>query len=193
MYTKTLKLHHHEIPATINAITGEVKQIMQRPNNIPVGREVFQPDSLFTKNYQSSWKYLKNVLTNIELAAVVGMSLMAEPNTNSLKPLDDSTTIPELQEVLGCSKNRVKLILKKLFDLGVYGKFEISKDLEGYKKYWILNPYISFTGKLLESDIAKLFEGTKVHKAFLKAEIDEVCDGLSDAEMAKLQAAISDK
>ena len=65
MYTQEIKLKHNEIAATIDVETGEVKPITKRVNNIPDGKEIFEPDGLFKKDYTNSWKFLNKYLTNI--------------------------------------------------------------------------------------------------------------------------------
>jgi hypothetical protein len=54
--------------------------------------------------------------------------------------------------------------------LGVYGKFEIVDMKKGYTKYWLFNPYLSFSGKLINSDIAELFSGTRIASAYIDAK-----------------------
>lgn len=165
-YTAEYNLNHNEVPAKVNVETGETTTLMKRPNNIPEGKRVFEPDALFRKDYTNSWKFLERNLKPIEFKAAFTLALKAKANTNSLEPLSDSTTIPELMEVLGISKNVVKPLLKKLWSIGVYGKFEVSEVGKPYTKYWILNPYLSFSGKLIDSDIAELFSKTHIAKAF---------------------------
>ena len=93
---------------------------------------------------------------------------MAEAYTNSLEPLNDETTINQLASLFGISRNKVTPTLKKLFQLGVYAKFEVVKPDVPYTKYWILNPFLSFNGRTLDSDIANLFIGTVIEKEFHK-------------------------
>jgi hypothetical protein len=87
-------------------------------------------------------------------------------NTNSLKPLDDNITIHELMSYFDISEKKVKTTFKKLFELGVYGKFEVAKKNKDYTKYWIVNPYLSFKGKTIEKSITELFKGTHISIAF---------------------------
>lgn len=165
-YTTEIKLKHNELPAKINLETGEVKQIEKRTNNLPEGSIVFEPTAIFRKDYTNSWRFLEKQLKPIEFKVAYSLALLAKANTNSLEPLNDNTTIPELMEILKVSKNVVKPILQKLFSLGVYGKFDVVDVDKGYTKYWIFNPYLSFSGRLLKSDIASLFKGTHCAKAF---------------------------
>jgi hypothetical protein len=165
-YEKLIELNHNEIPAIINVETGEIKQLESKKNNIPSGKEVFEPTALFKKDYLKTWSFLKRELTPLEYTSAHTLALMAKANTNSLEPLNDETTLKELMEILNVSINKVKPILKKLWLYGVYGKFEVAEVGKLYTKYWILNPYLSFSGKLIESDIADLFKNTHCAKAF---------------------------
>ena len=160
-YKATIELQHNEIPAVVNAETGEVI-IKKRPNNIPDGKEIFEPKGLFQKTYTKSWVFLKSKLSAFEFSVAFELALMAKANTNSLEPLNDETTVNQLVDRFNISRNKVRPLFKKLFELGVYAKFEVAKQDNPYKKYWILNPYLSFTGKLIESDIAELFKGTLI-------------------------------
>ena len=166
MYIQEVKLQDNEKIIKVNSETGEVTTIPKRINNIPIGKEIFEPDAIFRKDYTNSWKFLKRTLTPIEYKAAHTLAIMAKANTNSLEPLNDDTTIPELMEVLSVSKNIVKPILAKLWDLGVYGRFEVKQVDKPYTKHWIFNPYLSFSGRLIHSDIARLFLGTHCTKAF---------------------------
>ena len=166
MYKEEIKLRHDEVAAKVNTQTGEITLVQKRPNNIPQGKEVFEPKAIFRKDYSNSWLFLRKNLTPIEYKCAHTLAIMAKANTNSLEPLNDDTTISELMEVLDVSKNKVKPILKKLWELGIYGKFEVKDADKPYTKFWIFNPYLSFSGKLINSDIANLFKGTHCAKAF---------------------------
>lgn len=171
-YQYNYKLKHNEIPAIIDVETGETKSLkFKQKSTIPPHQELFEPNASFTKTFSNSWRYLDKVLEPYEYKAAHKLALKAKAFTNSLEPLNDDTIINDLVSELGISKNRVKPVLQKLFDIGVYGKFEVAQGNEGYKKYWILNPYLSFNGKLIDSAIANLFRYTKVAKAF-RGEID---------------------
>lgn len=165
-YSVEVGLNHNERVAKINLETGELKVNPIKLNNLPEDSIIFEPDAFFKKHYTTSWNYLRNELTNIEFAAALRLAIMAKANTNSLEPLNDNTTLSTLVEVLGVSINKVNTVLKKLFDLGVYGKFEIVDASKGYTRYWLFNPFLSFSGQIIKSDIANLFKGTKVALAF---------------------------
>jgi hypothetical protein len=166
-YESTIKLKHHEAPAKINKQTGEVSEIIGKTSNIPKGKELFEPKAMFRKSFDATEEFLDKVLTPLEFKVVARMCRMAKMNTNSLQPLSDDLTVLEIAEELHINRREVNKLLAKLFDLGVYGRFEIVKEDIGYTKYWILNPYIRFQGKTISSDIKALFEGTKIHKYYI--------------------------
>jgi hypothetical protein len=170
MYRTEYNLNHDEIPAKINTRTGETTQLKSRKNNIPEGKEVFKSEAIFRKDYTNTWNFLKRVLTPIEFKAAHTLVLMAKSKTNSLEPLNDDTTLKELMEILDVSINKVKPIINKLWELGVYGKFNIKEVDKPYTKYWVLNPYLSFSGQIIASDIARLFSNTHCAKAFKDPE-----------------------
>ena len=168
-YTQEIKLQHNEKIAVINQETGEMRDVRKRINNIPPDKEVFEPTALFRKDYIKSWEYLKDKLTPLQFKAAYSMALLAKANTNSLEPLNSDTTLKELSDTLGVSKNKISDVLDVLAYHGVYGEFKIIKEEDPkWKKFWILNPYLSFSGKLITSDIATLFIGTRVTNAFFK-------------------------
>ena len=51
-------------------------------------------------------------------------------------------------------------------DYGVFGKFDVCLADKPYTRYWILNPFLSFNGTVIDSVIVKLFKGTHVERAF---------------------------
>lgn len=166
MYTQEVKLNDNEKIVRVNVETGEVTSIPKRTNNLPENRSVFEPDAIFRKDYTKSWEYLDKVLTPLEFKVVAKLCRMAKMNTNSLDPLNDNTTIQAIAEEFNIGRNKVSPLFNKLFKLGVYAKFEAYKPDVPYTKYWILNPYLSFSGRLIHSDIARLFIGTVIEKEF---------------------------
>ena len=164
-YNRTIRLKGKQLPAAIDQETGEVIVLRKKPNNIPDHKELHKVDSPFKKDYVNSWKFLRRELTPSEMYACNGLVLLAAAYTNSLRPLNDDTVLKELVDVLGVSINRVKHVLKKLYILGVYGKFDVYEVHKEYTKYWVLNPYLSFNGKLINSDIKDLFAGTHLRYA----------------------------
>lgn len=170
-YEQTFRLKHNESPAKINRETGEVLELKKphqayRKRDEEDDRIVFESKAMFTKTYTMAWTYLNRVLEPHEYKAAHRLALKAKAYTNSLEPLNDETVITVLVEELGISKNRVKVVLKKLFELGVYGKFEVANPNKEYTKFWILNPYLSFNGKVISQSITNLFKDTTIAKAF---------------------------
>ena len=170
MYEKTIKLNHNEVAAKVNTETGEVSTINQRPNNIPQGQERFSYDESFHKAYERSWLYLAKELSGVELKMALMMSCMTEYATNSLAPLDNKTSYDMLSERFKISKGSIGKVLNKLFEVGVYASFKYSHYRRGTVEEWVFNPFISFKGKLINSDLKNLFINTKVAKQFLNGD-----------------------
>lgn len=166
-YKTQLKLEDHESPLKLDNRTGEIKEIKRRPNNIPTSKEIFEAKALFKKDYSKSWAYLYDVLTPMEYKVAHKLCQMAEMNTNSLKPLNDATAKTTIANELGIHRNNVDKILSALYYHGVYGRFDVQKEHIKFSKYWVVNPYLSFAGKLITSDTARLFEGTRIYNAFM--------------------------
>ena len=168
-YKQEVPLFHNEVPARVNVETGEVTIVKKRgrpKGSLPKGKEVWLPNALFTKHFPQSWKWLREHTTDNEFKAAVALAQLAKAYTNSLEPLNDATIIPDLVNATGVSKNLIGVTLQKLWKLGVYAKFEVYDPSKPYTKYWILNPYLSFNGKLIDSDIARLFQGTYIGLAY---------------------------
>lgn len=163
MREETVKLQDDEIAARINKRTGEISPL-ERACKMIEGREVYNNPALYRKTYQDVDDYLYKKLSLIEYSVIVVMSRMAEFGTNSLDPLDDSYSAYYLETFFEIDRKKVKKILLNLYNLGVYGKFSVAEIDEPYKKYWILNPYVSYKGNVIQSDIIKLFEKTEIAK-----------------------------
>ena len=168
-YLVELRLKSEERPMIYNDYTQEIKEMPKYKNNIPEGKEIFEPNGIFKKDYTKSWEFLDRVLTPLEFKVVAKLCRMAKMNTNSLEPLNDDTTANTIAEEFNIGRNKVNPLFKKLFQLGVYARFEAYKPDLPFTKYWILNPYLSFSGKLIHSDIAKLFVGTIIEKEYNKS------------------------
>lgn len=163
-YETTVKLKHNEIPAAINVETGEVTSFI-KDENLPhfVKFDVYQR---FKKNYNYSWQFLLRELSPLEVSATTYLIQLSDMNTGSLEPLNDKSTVRELSDLLNVSINKVNVVLKKLFLYGVYGKFEVYDPDRPYTKYWLINPYLTFAGTKIDSEILRLFKGTYIAKAF---------------------------
>lgn len=166
MYEKKVRLNDNEQLYKVNHDTGELVEIKDRKNNIPTGKEKFIADELFAKSYDKAWVYMYDKLSAVEIKIALKMSTMTEFNTNSLNPLDDNTSMRGLAEFFNISINSVKKSFKNLMDIGVYASFRYSHYKRGIVTEWIFNPYISFRGKLIESDIKTLFDNTKIGRLF---------------------------
>lgn len=164
MYTRNLKLKDFEVPAKINKETGEITEVRNVFNAIGESKQVFGDKTLFRKTFEDVDKFLITNLSDTEYKVVMMMALMAAPSTNSLEPLDDTTSMRALEKHFNVDRRRIVKVLNKLFSLGVYAKFKIAEVNNPYKNYWILNPYISFKGKIIDSDIVKLFQNTVIAK-----------------------------
>jgi hypothetical protein len=166
MYKQVVNLKHHESPAKFNHNTGEFSEITKRPNNIPESKERFDYDHSFVKSYEKSWLFLCNELKPHELKIAVKMSTMTEYSTNSLAPLDDKVSMSLLSETFSIGINQVKKTFKRLMDTGVYASFTYGHYKRGIVTEWVFNPFISFKGKLIDSDLKNLFLNTPVAKHF---------------------------
>lgn len=165
-YNKGVALTHEEQLVKFNQRTGEIKEVKPPVNNIPTGQEKFTPDKYFVKNYTKAWNYLFENLSSIEIKIAIKMSTMAEFKTNSLSPLDDTTSIRHLADFFDIGVNSVKKSFKNLFKQGVYASFKYCHFERGNVEEWIFNPFISFKGSLIHSDLKELFINTKVAQAF---------------------------
>ena len=168
-YTQEVPLAHNETAAAINMETGEIRPISKRPNNIPAGKSAWGIEEKgWRKSFDYSWDFLEEVLTDLELRVVLKLARMAKLNTNSLEPLSDETTQVEISAYFKIDHRNSKKLFTKLHQLGVFGKFDVVKENLAYTKYWVLNPYLSFGGKLIDTDIAKLFEGTALTNEYYR-------------------------
>lgn len=161
-----IQLQDDEYLAKISTSDGDVRKIEKKGNNIPKGKHVHNRGAKFTKVYEVVDRYLLDELSDTEYRVVSLMKLMSEPSTNSLKPLSNETSQRELSQEFRISRQMVSKIFKKLEALGVYGEFSITNTYGVRDKYWILNPYISFKGKLISDEIVNLFYKTKIAKEF---------------------------
>ena len=166
-YTRTIDLKHNELPAKVNAETGQIDIIgpPKKPSNNP-NLIQFEPEAIFSRSYSKSWEYLYYKTNDKEYKVAQYLAFKAKAFTNSLEPLSDDSTVREIALATGISKDKVTAIFNRLFDLGVYGKWEVSEVERGRTKYWILNPYLSFNGSRIDKKIVTLFDNTEIAKAF---------------------------
>lgn len=161
-YEQSVKLRHHEKAAVVDQITGEVREVNKRPNNIPEGKEVWLPKEPFFKQYPKTWEYLTEVLTPMELKVTLTMAIKSRMNSNSLEPLSNSSTKTEIAEEFGIHRNHVAKIFNNLMRHGVYAEFRFGDRNGEIKHYWVLNPWISFKGKTVSKALIDLFRETKI-------------------------------
>jgi len=162
MYEKTIKLRENEVAAKLNIETGEVSEVATRKNNIPSGKSKLNYEKFGMLNIDAS-KRLEKHLSNIELSVVLKMISRCEFRTNSLKPLNDTTSIRLLADEFNLSVNTVPKVLKRLYDFGVYMQLRIVEDNEE-SNYWVLNPYIFWRGKLKDDSLFLTFSNTDLAK-----------------------------
>lgn len=160
MYQKTISLEHNETPYKMNLETGELKEVKLRHNNIPEGKSVHNSKELFTKVYDKVDTFLLKILTPMEYRVVSIMRNRSKMNTNSLEPMNDDSSTKELAFLLNTNRNTIGKIIDKLRDLGVFATFEVTNQYRQTVKCWILNPYISFKGKIVSDEMVRLFDDT---------------------------------
>ncbi len=168
-YEKLVQLKHNEIAAIIDVETGDLREVSHRKTTIPEGKELWLPNLAFAKHFVIGNKiidWLETILTDQEMKVLWKMTRMIKFETNSLEPLNNDFSINQIAKEFNISRNRVSPIFKKLYDLGVYANFDVKRVDVPYTKYWILNPYICFSGRRIDTDIAKLFKGTVIQMKF---------------------------
>lgn len=163
-YKKEVSLNDNEAAAKINLETGEVTEIKSKPNNIPEGKKINEANKTFYKGYIEADKILLSLLTPMEYRVVSIMKVNSKMNTNSLDPLNDESTSIQIAELFGIHRNHVKKIFSKLSNLGVYASFEVTNQYGQRIKSWILNPCISFKGRIISKEIIHLFSDTMLSK-----------------------------
>ena len=164
--------------AYIDESTGEIEEVKpkEKPNN---GKVYNNPNALYKKAYKKSWQLLGTQLTEREYVLSHKLSLMAHEYTNSLKPLTIDMSASELSRILSIPRKKVKVILDKLLDLGVIARFTVSSRVSPnsikteLKDYLIFNPYLSFSGQVIDREIKMLFEDTN-YAAVYKNNLDPI-------------------
>lgn len=160
MYTTQVKLNHNEVPAKINMETGEVLTISKRPNNIPEDKSKLDYTNFSMINHDML-RVLIDECNGNELKVIIHMVYMSEFNTNSLRPLNDELSYRELGKIFNLDHKTIKGIFTKLKYLGVYLQLNIT-EVDGAKEYWVLNPYISWKGKLKSDSLFITFTNTRI-------------------------------
>lgn len=158
-YNKTHKYKHHERPAKIDMLTGEVKEFPVRVNNFPVGKKVLRYRDFSILNNAAVLK-LQALFDNEAMGVIFYMVSMADFNTNSLRPLCDGLTIRDKAMILNISKNKVDKICSRLFFWGVFLTMRVCEDSD--MDYWVLNPSISWKGKMVDDSLFHFFKNTRL-------------------------------
>lgn len=160
-YTREIHLKYNEIPAKVNIETGELTELVDKDSiKTNPEMETFTTEFLFQRTNTEAWKLLRTQTTDTEFRIAFELALRAKAFTNSLQPLDDNTTTVELAEEFGIRRQDANKLFKKLFDLGVYGRFEVTEQDKAFKKYWVFNPYLAFNGRAINTNTKNLFSNT---------------------------------
>lgn len=160
-YTTSVTLKHNQKPAYEDMETGEYKTLTRRPANIPVGMQKLKYKSFSILNGNFIPK-VGHFFSNEELGVIFHMISIADFNTNSMKPLCDDLSIRDKAVYLNIKKDKVKVITDKLFKMGVYLSIKVYENEE--KEYWVLNPNISWKGRLVQDSIFLHFQETAISK-----------------------------
>lgn len=163
-YKYLVPLNHNELPAKVNAETGEITTFSKRGRR-PVSpadasMTKFENPGPFARTYNRAWDLLETQTTPQEFKVASKLSRLAAAFTNSLKPLGEETAVAVLAREFNISRRDVHKVLDKLFKLGVYGKFEVYNVNQEHTNYWVFNPYLSFNGRVIKKDVVNLFEDT---------------------------------
>jgi len=162
MYTQTATLKDHESLAVLDKTTGEIREVGKRASHIPDGMSLFSYAE-FSKMNNKAVSFLSRILTNEELGVVFRLIEKADYGTNSLLPLNDEMSMRELEGQLKVHRAKLRKILDKLFELGVYAHVRVRNG--EVSEYWILNPFIVWRGKVIENSIRYYFCDTVIAKA----------------------------
>jgi hypothetical protein len=165
MYEKTIKLKHTEQAARVDVETGEVK-LYGTSKKLPPGYSLVKYKEFAIYNITAN-RLLEDYLSNTELAVLHKMITRANFKNNSLQPLNNDTSIRLLSEEFKISINTVPKLFKRLYKIGVYAQLNVS-EIEGDKEHWILNPYISWRGRIKKDSLFSYFENTQI-TALVKA------------------------
>ena len=165
MYTTQVKLNHNEVPAKINMETGEVLTISKRHNNIPDGKSKLDYDRFHIKNDKLSNLVKNGILTHEENSIISLMCSMSEMGTNALKPLTDDTNLILLADHFSINRHKVGRVLERLRTLGVFLQIRYFSDSQQKDvSYWVLNPNISWKGRLKDDSMFAHFSDTTITK-----------------------------
>lgn len=160
MYNKTITFSNNELSAKVNIQTGEIVTFQNNKRQLPEGKSKLDYDNFSIIN-NDMLKVLFKECNSSEIKVVLHMIYLSEFNTNSLNPLNDETSHRELGKIFNLDHKTIKTIFTHLKELGVYLQLNIT-EVDGFKEYWILNPYISWKGKLKSDSLFLTFANTKI-------------------------------
>jgi len=165
MYTAQIKLRHNEVPAKIDLETGEIMEINKKPNNIPDGKSKLDYDRFHIKNDRLSNLVKNGIISHEENSIISLMCSMAEMGTNALKPITDDTSLLLLGDHFSINRHRVGKVIDRLRILGVFLQIRYYSDSQQKElTYWVLNPNISWKGRLKDDSMFMHFSDTTITK-----------------------------
>ena len=161
-YGVKLRLNHNEVPAKVNVETGEVKQTRdgRMHNKFPENKSKLNYPSFGILNTRAAG-IIADRFDIVERSIVFQMISMAKIGTNSLSPLNESTSQRELARVFDVSRSKVSKALDRLFREGVYMELVIAEGGER-AEYWVLNPNIFWRARTKDDSLFKQFENTNI-------------------------------
>ena len=139
------------------------------PTKCPINSSDMDPSMIFSKRYPNSWRFLERELSDIEFKVTIALSLLATRGTNEIEALEKTITAKKLSELFGVSRDLINPILEKLLNYGVYMNVTVHHEDKVFTGH-LLNPFLSFSGRLLHSNVIGLFKPTAVGKAFYDPE-----------------------
>jgi hypothetical protein len=165
-WKKTIALKHNEVPAKVNLETGEIITLEGLKNVLPDGKSISTQHNFAKVNNYVLNRLIDSKLEDIEVKILAKMISLSSFGTNALLPFNDESTNLELAEAFKISRNRVNKSFKKLYDLGVFAHVNIARS--DVSEFWILNPYISWKGKMIDDSIFVFFKNTDVYRIYLE-------------------------
>jgi hypothetical protein len=161
MYTKEIELNHNEVAAKINKETGEIHTYNTKAPNNP-DFVYIKSEAPWNKTIKTGWIYLEKVLSATEYKVAHQLYMLAANYTCSLMPYNDNTTYSQLAKDFNLDDKTIKKVMNKLFDEGVYGKWEVTNADYKHTKYWCFNPYLGYNGKGVHYLTKSLFDNTMI-------------------------------
>lgn len=158
-YYKTLKLEDTQrVYSVVSADTGEITVLK---NSILPDDKIMFSNGGYNKVYTHTLNELNKHLTPYDKAVILKMISSLNFVTNEIIPIDDNRYTYILADFFGLSRAKTVESLSNLYNLGVYKRVsDLPKDYNDREiRYWVFNPYISSSGKLLDKKMVNLFNG----------------------------------